>query len=162
MSQASGTLRDEAWMRTGEERRLRSRLPLPPQPDEVKLKMNQGTTSYRTNIAAKREMALLVCTNSLARTLARKKSSDSPHKKSSDSPHKKISAIRNNKKHKLHIHTRYLVHVRCPLNEDKAVWWSQITKLPVRLSCVVVPNPRSFARAAAGAHFTTRLGVPAV
>ena len=55
VSQASGTLRDEAWMRTGEERRLRSRLPLPPQPDEVKLKMNQGTTSYRTIIAAKRE-----------------------------------------------------------------------------------------------------------
>jgi hypothetical protein len=38
-----------------------SRLPLPPQPDEVKLKMmNQETTNYLTIIAAKREPALLV------------------------------------------------------------------------------------------------------
>ena len=61
--QASGPLWDEAWMRTGEERRLRSRLPSPPQPDQVELKMNRETTSYRTNIAAKRELALLVPPN---------------------------------------------------------------------------------------------------
>ena len=61
VSQASGQLWDEAWMRTRGERRLRSRLPSPPQPEnEVNLNMNQETTSYQTNIAAKREPALLV------------------------------------------------------------------------------------------------------
>ena len=68
VSQASGPLRDEAWMRTGEERRLRSRLPSPSLPETTilmrfNLKMNQQTTSYRTNIAAKRELALLVQSN---------------------------------------------------------------------------------------------------
>ena len=65
LSQASGPLWDEAWMRTGEKndgcvhgcRRLRNRNN---NPDEVNLKMNQETTSYRTIIAAKREPALLV------------------------------------------------------------------------------------------------------
>ena len=32
-------------------------------PDEVELKMNRETTNYRTNIAAKRELALLVVRN---------------------------------------------------------------------------------------------------
>ena len=53
VNQASEPSWEEPWMRTGEERRLRSRLPSPPQPDTtilmrcvVKLKMmNQETTS---------------------------------------------------------------------------------------------------------------------
>ena len=38
LSQASGPLWDEAWMRMGEERRLSSRLPSPPQPETTILR----------------------------------------------------------------------------------------------------------------------------
>lgn len=63
MNQASESLWDEAWMRTGGELQLRSWLLSTPQPDEAKLeneRRNNELLFYRTIIAAKCETALLV------------------------------------------------------------------------------------------------------